>query len=72
MKKQLISFEIHNPHAPNVRCSVTRMDGQRCGEQAYWGVVEPIEGVLYRLTAYCLFHSKSVALESAASAPDAD
>ena len=57
MWAQVISFEQHNSHAPDIRCQVTTPGNKQCGEPAHWGYVGPVdkEG-FYTLWALCERH----------------
>ena len=54
--RQVISFTIHNPAAPNVRCSVLHRHDQRCEQPAAWATVQDLDGSNYRMTAFCEQH----------------
>ena len=56
MNTQVISFTIHNPAAPNVRCSVLYRYDDRCTHDAVWAVVSNLDGSNYRMTAFCPEH----------------
>ena len=53
---QVISFTMHNPAAPNVRCSMLQRYDGRCKRDAVWAVVRDLDGSNYRMTAYCAEH----------------
>ena len=42
---QVISFEQHNPHVPDIRCQVITKVDERCGEQAHWAYVSQADNL---------------------------
>ena len=59
LRAQVISFEQHNPHVPDIRCQVTTRGNERCGEPAHWGYVGPCDAEgFYDLWALCERHHR--------------